>query len=46
MTEYFFEAPDIVVEDFPEAYQQMTQFFRQDPLARFLQWEAAHDASR
>ena len=39
VTEYFFEAPDVISEDFPAVYEQLKRFFRQDPLARFIQWE-------
>lgn len=34
MTEYFFEAPDLLHEQHPAVYQQLARYFRQDPLAR------------
>ena len=34
MSEAFFEIPDIVRADYPEVYEQLRQFYRQDPLAR------------
>lgn len=40
LSEYFFEAPDILFADYPAVYEQMRQYFRQDTLKRlapFLQ---------
>lgn len=40
LTEYFFEAPDVLHTTYPVVYQQMRRYFRQDPLIRlapFLQ---------
>jgi len=40
LSEYFFEAPDILFDDYPAVYEQLRQFYRQDPLTRlapFLQ---------
>jgi Mlc titration factor MtfA (ptsG expression regulator) len=40
LSEYFFEAPDILFADYPAVYEQMRQYYRQDPLTRlapFLQ---------
>lgn len=34
LSEYFFEAPEILHEIYPAVYRQMKQFFRQDPLSR------------
>lgn len=34
MTEAFFESPDILVEEYPEVYEQLKLFYRQDPLTR------------
>jgi hypothetical protein len=34
LTEYFFEAPDILFEMYPAVYQQMRLYYRQDPLPR------------
>ena len=33
-SEYFFSAPDLLVEAYPEVYRQLRAFYRQDPLAR------------
>jgi hypothetical protein len=32
-TEYFFEAPQILQRAFPDVYQQLSLFYRQDPLS-------------
>ncbi len=40
LSEYFFEAPDILFADYPAVYEQLRQYYRQDPLTRlapFLQ---------
>jgi len=34
LTEYFFEAPDVLQEHYPAVYQQMRLYYRQDPLTR------------
>ena len=34
LTEYFFEAPDILFDRYPAVYEQMRLYYRQDPLAR------------
>ncbi len=34
MSETFFETPDILCEEYPELYAQMSRFYRQDPAAR------------
>ncbi|MGB8338887.1 MAG: M90 family metallopeptidase [Burkholderiales bacterium] len=34
MTEAFFEMPDVVSREFPDVYQQLTLFYRQNPLQR------------
>ena len=33
-SEYFFSAPDLLVEAYPAVYDQLATFYRQDPLAR------------
>ena len=33
-SEAFFELPDVVRAEYPAAYEQLSQFYRQDPLAR------------
>lgn len=33
-SEYFFSAPDLLVEAYPAVYDQLMAFYRQDPLAR------------
>lgn len=37
LSEYFFEVPDILQEEYPAVYAQLVQFYRQDPLARLQQ---------
>jgi Mlc titration factor MtfA (ptsG expression regulator) len=34
LTEYFFEAPDVLKETYPAVYEQFRQYYRQDPLTR------------
>lgn len=34
VSEYFFEQPAVLFQDYPAVYQQMRLFYRQDPLAR------------
>jgi len=34
LSEYFFEQPDVVEEEYPAVYRQLAAFYRQDPLAR------------
>ncbi len=34
LSEYFFEAPDVLHRDYPAVYGQLRQFYLQDPLAR------------
>jgi len=34
MSEAFFEIPDILRQEYPEVYQQLTAFYRQDPALR------------
>jgi hypothetical protein len=41
-SEYFFSAPDLLVEAFPAVYAQLALFYRQDPLARLQRLQAAH----
>ncbi len=36
LSEYFFEAPDILIESYPSIYDQMRQYYRQDPLSRLM----------
>ncbi len=40
LSEAFFEMPDVVRQDYPAVYDQLRQFYRQDPLQR-LGWRAA-----
>jgi MtfA peptidase len=35
MAEVFFDAPELLQEEFPEVYRQLAAFFRQDPARRF-----------
>ena len=34
MSEAFFELPDVVLDEYPEVYEQFRAFYRQDPVAR------------
>ena len=48
-SEYFFSAPDLLHEAYPQVYAQLQLFYRQDPLGRLRQLQArdpvyqAHD---
>lgn len=35
MSEYFFEWPELVVDTYPAVYEQLSRFYRQDPMGRF-----------
>jgi hypothetical protein len=41
-SEYFFSAPDLLVEAFPAVYAQLALFYRQDPLARLQRLQVEH----
>ncbi|KRP45055.1 hypothetical protein SAMN04490190_4741 [Pseudomonas libanensis] len=41
-SEYFFSAPDLLADSYPQVYAQLSRFYRQDPLARLTQLQA-HD---
>lgn len=41
-SEYFFTAPDLLNEAYPEVYTQLCGFYRQDPLVRLQQLQASH----
>ena len=41
-SEYFFSAPDLLVNSYPQVYAQLSRFYRQDPLARLTRLQA-HD---
>lgn len=43
-SEYFFTAPDVLHEAFPEVYRQLALFYRQDPLARLRHLQSHHPA--
>lgn len=34
LSEYFFSAPDLLAERFPDMYRHLQQFYRQDPMSR------------
>lgn len=36
LSEYFFDTPDLLQQEYPAVYGQLAQFYRQDPLARRL----------
>ncbi|KAB0545774.1 zinc-dependent peptidase, partial [Pseudomonas argentinensis] len=40
-SEYFFSAPDLLVNRYPQVYAQLSRFYRQDPLARLHQLQAS-----
>lgn len=42
-TEAFFECPDILVEEYPEVYEQLRLLYRQDPLSRMPPPEVEDD---
>jgi Mlc titration factor MtfA (ptsG expression regulator) len=44
ISEYFFSAPDVLHEAFPEVYRQLAAFYRQDPLTRLQQLQHDHPA--
>ncbi len=48
LSEYFFERPDLVYEQYPEVYRQLAAFYRQSPLQRICsEWKAnPHSANR
>jgi len=41
-SEYFFSAPDVLHQTFPEVYAQLAAFYRQDPLTRLQQLQRSH----
>lgn len=41
-SEYFFSAPDLLHETFPDVYKQLAAFYRQDTLARLQQLQGGH----
>ena len=41
-SEYFFSAPDLLFEAYPEVYRQLKLFYRQDPLARLQHLHGTH----
>lgn len=41
LSEYFFEAPELLQREYPAVYGQLVRFYRQDPLMRLLQNEGA-----
>ena len=41
-SEYFFSAPDLLADAFPEVYRQLSLFYRQDSLARLRRLQAEH----
>ena len=40
-SEYFFSAPDLLTESYPQVYEQLSHFYRQDPLARLKHLQAS-----
>jgi Mlc titration factor MtfA (ptsG expression regulator) len=40
-SEYFFSAPDVLQEQYPQVYAQLQLFYRQDPLARLRALQAS-----
>ena len=45
-SEYFFSAPDLLHQVYPQVYQQLALFYRQDPLARLDRLQAEHPLYR
>ncbi|MDU9391205.1 zinc-dependent peptidase [Pseudomonas sp. zfem002] len=41
-SEYFFSAPDLLMQAYPAVYAQLRHFYRQDPLARLQHLQASH----
>ena len=41
LSEYFFEAPDVLHQEYPAVYGLLVRFYRQDPLARLLKEDEA-----
>lgn len=41
-SEYFFSAPDLLMQAYPAVYTQLSAFYRQDPLARLQQLQRSH----
>ncbi|VXC81673.1 Protein MtfA [Pseudomonas sp. 8Z] len=41
-SEYFFSAPDLLADAFPEVYRQLALFYRQDSLARLQRLQVEH----
>jgi Mlc titration factor MtfA (ptsG expression regulator) len=41
-SEYFFSAPDLLEQAYPQVYRQLTLFYRQNPLERLLKLQAGH----
>ena len=46
ISEYFFSAPDLLQSAYPQVYQQLGLFYRQDPLARLLTLQSEHPEYR
>lgn len=45
-SEYFFSAPDLLHQAYPQVYHQLSMFYRQDPLARLCRLQAEHPEYR
>ena len=45
-SEYFFSAPDLLQQAYPQVYRQLSLFYRQDPLARLCRLQAEHPEYR
>lgn len=41
LSEYFFECPALIWREYPNAYRQLAEFYRQDPLARMKSSDVA-----
>lgn len=42
LSEYFFSAPELLFERFPQLYRCFSHFYRQNPLDRLTSWQAAN----
>lgn len=45
-SEYFFSAPDLLTHAYPKVYQQLSLFYRQDPLTRLQTLQSGHPEYR
>jgi Mlc titration factor MtfA (ptsG expression regulator) len=46
LSEYFFSAPELLANRFPELYEHFCRFYKQNPLARLQRWYADSEPQR